>query len=90
MAEKGKEYSSVSIPMPLYNKLKELIEHTGFRSVSEYTIFLLRESVSVWSEESEKGTTQKAIKSKRFNTDAKKKKAAEKLIKKKLEQLGYL
>ena len=45
------EYSSVSIPLPLYEKVQKLIVGTGFRSVSEYTNFLLRESVMAWKEE---------------------------------------
>lgn len=37
----------MSIPKPLYEKAHRAIEGTGFRSVTEYAIFLLRESLSL-------------------------------------------
>lgn len=41
------EYVTLSIPKPLYEKAQRAIEGTGFRSVTEYAIFLLRESLSL-------------------------------------------
>jgi Arc/MetJ-type ribon-helix-helix transcriptional regulator len=76
------EYSSVSIPKPLYEKIKALIKDTGFRSVSEYTNFLLRESVSAWKTK-EKPSTKKTNASKDIS-------AAEQRIRQKLEALGYI
>jgi len=76
------EYSSVSIPKPLYDKIKALIKDTGFRSVSEYTNFLLRESVSAWKTK-EKAPTKKAEAGKKGS-------AAEQRIRQKLEALGYI
>ena len=35
----------MSIPKPLYEKTQRAIEGTGFRSVTEYAIFVLRESL---------------------------------------------
>ena len=39
------EYVTLSIPKPLYEKTQRAIEGTGFRSVTEYAIFVLRESL---------------------------------------------
>jgi Arc/MetJ-type ribon-helix-helix transcriptional regulator len=50
MAEE-KKYTTVSIPVPLYNKVKEKIKDTGFTSVSDYVVYVLRELMS----EDEKG-----------------------------------
>lgn len=36
---------TLSIPKPLYEKTQRAIDGTGFRSVTEYAIFLLRESL---------------------------------------------
>jgi hypothetical protein len=41
------EYVTLSIPKPLYEKAHRAIEGTGFRSVTEYAVFLLRESLSL-------------------------------------------
>ena len=43
-ARKGR-YTTVSIPVALYNKVKELIKDTGFTSVSQYVTYVLREVV---------------------------------------------
>jgi Arc/MetJ-type ribon-helix-helix transcriptional regulator len=42
MAEE-KKYTTVSLPIPLYNKVKEKIKDTGFTSVSDYVVYVLRE-----------------------------------------------
>jgi len=41
-----KEYTSISIPKPLYNKVKELIKDSGFTSVSDFVTFILREIIA--------------------------------------------
>lgn len=54
MAEKRKkkgEFTSVSIPTQLFNKIKERIEETGFDSVSSYVTYVLREVVFSGEEE---------------------------------------
>jgi len=38
-----KKYTTVSIPVPLYNKVKDNIRETGFTSVSDYVTYVLRE-----------------------------------------------
>ena len=37
------EYSTISLPIPLINKIKKRIIGTGFSSVSSYVSFVLRE-----------------------------------------------
>lgn len=41
-----KKHTSVAIPIPLFNKVKERIKDTGFTSVSSYVIYVLREVIS--------------------------------------------
>ena len=38
-----KELTNVSIPTPLYERIKEQIKGTGFTSVSSYVTYVLRE-----------------------------------------------
>lgn len=38
-----KELANVSIPTPLYEKIKERIKGTGFTSVSNYVTYVLKE-----------------------------------------------
>ena len=40
---KEAKYTSVSIPSPLFDKVKSRIEGTGFSSVSSYVVYVLRE-----------------------------------------------
>ena len=47
--KKGR-YTTVSIPVVLYNKLRELIKDTGFTSVSQYVTYVLREVVAAHEE----------------------------------------
>ena len=42
---KGK-FTTVSIPIPLFNKIEERIEDTGFTSVSSYVTYILREIIA--------------------------------------------
>ncbi len=39
------KYTTVSIPVTLYNRIKKLIEGTGFANVSQFVIYVLREVV---------------------------------------------
>ena len=45
------KYTTVSIPVTLYNRIKELIKDTGFTSVSQYVTYILREVVAAHEEE---------------------------------------
>ena len=47
-------YTSVSIPKPLFNKVKNRLKGTGFTSISSFVTFLLREFVT-WSKNDDEG-----------------------------------
>ncbi|RLG72718.1 MAG: CopG family transcriptional regulator [Methanobacteriota archaeon] len=40
-----KEYVNISIPKELYKNVEKIIKGTGFRSVTEYIIFVTREAL---------------------------------------------
>ncbi|GAB6148226.1 ribbon-helix-helix domain-containing protein [Stetteria hydrogenophila] len=44
------KYTTVSIPVTLYERIKRLIEGTGFTSVSQYVTYVLREVVAAHEE----------------------------------------
>ena len=69
-------YTTVSIPVTLYNRIKELIKGTGFTSVSQFVTYILREVVA--SMEREK------LESEHLSEEEKRK------ILEKLKRLGYL
>jgi Arc/MetJ-type ribon-helix-helix transcriptional regulator len=71
--QKEAEYT-VSIPKPLAEKIKRRIEGTGFRSVSEYVIYVLREVLASLEEEERVEFTEEE----------------EEEIKRRLRALGYM
>ena len=42
----GRKYTTVSIPISLYERIQNLIKDTGFSSVSDYVTYVLREVVA--------------------------------------------
>ena len=48
-------YTTVSIPITLYRRIREIIKDTGFTSVSQFVIYVLREVLSSMEEEKLKG-----------------------------------
>ncbi len=50
LGPKGR-YTTVSIPVTLYERIKNLINDTGFSSVSQFVIYVLREIASNMEEE---------------------------------------
>ncbi len=44
-------YTTVSIPVTLYERIKKLIEGTGFTSVSQFVTYVLRDVVASIEEE---------------------------------------
>ena len=48
-------YTTVSIPVTLYRRIRELINGTGFTSVSQFVIYVLREVISSMEEEKLRG-----------------------------------
>ena len=70
-----RKFTTVSIPVSLYNRIKKLIEGTGFTSVSDYVTYVLREIVAMHeSEKSAEPFTPEDVER----------------IKEKLRALGYL
>lgn len=43
---KTRDKVTIKIPRPLYKNLQKVIEETGFSSVTEFVIFVLRDVVS--------------------------------------------
>ncbi len=73
--ERRNRYTTVSIPVPLYERIKSLIAGTGFTSVSQFVTYVLRDIVS----EMEKQKVQDAV------SEEERKEIVEKL-----RRLGYL
>ncbi|WP_297477040.1 ribbon-helix-helix domain-containing protein [Thermococcus sp.] len=69
-----KKYTTVSIPKPLYEKIKARIEGTGFTSVSDYVTYVLREVLASLEEEEEDVFSEEE----------------EEKVKERLRALGYL
>jgi len=40
-----RNYTTITIPKALYEKISNMIKNTGFSSVSEYVVFVLRETM---------------------------------------------
>ncbi|MFW9784790.1 MAG: CopG family transcriptional regulator [Candidatus Heimdallarchaeota archaeon] len=70
------EYTTVSIPKPLAEKIKERMKGTGFSSVSSYVTYVLRQVLS--SIEAEERTKQPFTKEE------------EDKVKQRLRDLGYI
>ncbi len=47
------KYTTVSIPTTLANKLKEKLKETGFKNLSDYVTYILREVLAEWENEEE-------------------------------------
>ncbi|MBD3202266.1 MAG: CopG family transcriptional regulator [Candidatus Lokiarchaeota archaeon] len=70
------DYTTVSIPKPLAEKIKERMKGTGFSSVSSYVTYVLRQVISsIEEEEREKQAFSKE---------------EEEQVKQRLRDLGYL
>lgn len=69
-----RKYTSVSIPASLFEKVKKRIEGTGFKSVSDYVTYVLREILAEEKEEPKEPFT----------------KQDEERVKERLRALGYL
>ena len=74
-----KEITTVSIPVPLAEKLKKRIEGTGFTSLSSYVTYILRQVVSSIEIDENKKREKEA-----FSEED------EKRVKDRLRGLGYL
>ena len=70
----AKEKVTIKIPKPLYNNLKEIISDTGFNSVTDFVVFVLRDIASTRSPRDDEPLTTREVD----------------LIRKRLKSLGYL
>ncbi|HEX2196642.1 MAG TPA: CopG family transcriptional regulator [Actinomycetota bacterium] len=46
MKREGADQVTLKIPRPLYEQLKQVIEGSGFHSVTEFAVYVLRDLVS--------------------------------------------
>jgi Arc/MetJ-type ribon-helix-helix transcriptional regulator len=65
---------TIKIPRELYNKLRELIDDTGFSSPTEFIVFVMRSLASTGKISEEEKLTNQEVKT----------------IRERLERLGYL
>ena len=49
----GQNKVTLKIPRPIYDKLKEVIEGSGFGSVNEFVVYVLRDLISSGIEDKE-------------------------------------
>jgi len=45
MRDRKGKYTTISIPRELYERVSKIIEDTGFRSPTEYIVYLTRQAV---------------------------------------------
>jgi len=74
MDEKRDNKVTIKIPRPLYNNLKLLIEDSGFNSVNDFIVYILRDIVS----------------NSKIDTAAQLSKEEIETLKERLRNLGYL
>jgi hypothetical protein len=46
-----KDKVTLKIPRPLYERLQEIIKDSGFRSVNEFIVYVLRDLISIWKDD---------------------------------------
>ena len=68
-----KDRVTLKIPRPLYEKLQTVIEGSGFSSVNEFVVYVLRDLISLRRDETEKDLSKDEIEA----------------IKQRLRNLGY-
>ena len=72
--KKGRDKVTIKIPRPLYDNLNQIIEGSGFNSVTEFVVYVLRDLLSSKTIRKEPGLSPKEIE----------------LVKNRLKSLGYL
>ena len=70
----GRDKVTIKIPRPLYDNLSRIIEGSGFGSVTEFIVYVLRDLIASRSVEKEPALTREEIEA----------------IKKRLKSLHYL
>jgi len=74
MMKTQKEKVTIKIPKPLFQNLSEIIEGSGFNSVTEFVVYVLRDLISSRTIQKEPSLSKKEIE----------------MVKKRLKSLGYL
>ena len=72
--KKGKDKVTIKIPRPLYDNLNQIIEGSGFNSVTEFIVYVLRDLLSSRTIQKEPVLSTKEIE----------------MVKNRLKSLGYL
>jgi metal-responsive CopG/Arc/MetJ family transcriptional regulator len=72
--KKGKDKVTIKIPRPLYDNLNQIIEGSGFNSVTEFVVYVLRDLLSSRTIRKEPALSAKEIE----------------VVKSRLKSLGYL
>ncbi len=73
--------ATIKIPRNLYNKLNKIIADTGFNSVTEFIVYVMRDLVSTTELEAEKNQIEKRDQLTGEEVE---------IIRKRLKSLGYL
>ena len=88
---------TLKIPRPLYEQLKQVIQGSGFHSVTEFAVYVLRDLISHRSEAARYGLRPDPTDVSQETTDAEDQEDIEPLspdeieaIRKRLSSLGYL
>ncbi len=71
---------TIKIPVPLYNRISKIVEGSGFNSVTEFVVYILRDLVST-KEEFDASKKIEDVSLSREEIEA---------IRKRLKSLGYL
>ncbi len=72
--KKGRDKVTIKIPRPLYDNLNQIIEGSGFNSVTEFIVYVIRDLLSSRTIRKEPALSPKEIE----------------LVKNRLKSLGYL
>ena len=70
----AQERVTIKIPKPIYNRITEIIEDTGFSSATDFIVYVLRDVIAMRSDDSSKNLNRTEIES----------------IRQRLKSLGYL
>jgi metal-responsive CopG/Arc/MetJ family transcriptional regulator len=70
----AQERVTIKIPKPLYNRISKIIEDTGFNSVTDFIVYVLRDVIAMRSDDSSKYLNRTEVES----------------IRQRLKSLGYL
>ncbi len=83
MKQGGDPHVTLKIPRPLYEQLKQVIEGSGFHSVTEFAVYVLRDLIS--------HRERRPVKREELDSDVEPLSAEEiEAIRQRLSSLGYL